>query len=70
MLVVQVRTSPFDAGTRGLTPFLFGCGRTHLFYSGSWYYTTHFKAVSVVVTRGHRNNLAANSTTVGVTVPL
>ena len=68
LLIVQVGISPFDA-VLGDKAFLFGCGRTHLFYSWSWYYTTLFKAVGVVVTRGHRSNLAAISTTVGLTVP-
>ena len=38
-------------GTWGQTAFLFGCGRTHLFYSWSWYYTTILKAAGVIVTR-------------------
>ena len=61
---------PVRCVTWGKTAFLFGCGRTHLFYSWSWYYTTLLKAVGVVVTRGHRSNRAAISTTVGSTVPL
>ena len=68
LLIVQVGTTPFDAVLGGKQPL--GCGRTHLFYNWSWYYTTPFKAVGVVVTRGHRSNLAAISTTVGSTVPL
>ena len=64
---MHVGISSLDAGTRGQTASLFGCGRTHLFYSWSWYYITHFKAVGVAVTRGHRSNLAAISTTVGAT---
>ena len=55
--------------TWGQTALLFGCGRTHRFYSWPWDYTTLFKAVDVVVTRGHRSNLAAIITTVGSTVP-
>ena len=61
---------PFRRGTWGQTAFLFGCGRAHFFYSWSWYYATHYKSVVVVVSCGHRSNLAAISTTVGSTVPL
>ena len=34
----------------GQTAFLFGCRRTHLFYSWCWYYTTHGGAVEIAVT--------------------
>ena len=49
------------------TAFLWDCGRTHLFLQ---LVLVLFKAVGVVISRGHRSNLAAISTTVGSTVPL
>ena len=70
MLRFTARISPFDAGTRRQTAFLPNCERTHIFYSWSWHYATHFKAVVIVVTCGYMSNLAAISTTVGATVPL
>ena len=56
-VMVQEGTSPFDAVPLGANSLSIRFGRTHLFYSWSWYYTTLFKAVGVVVTRSHRSYL-------------
>ena len=56
-VMVQEGISPFDAVPLGANSLSIRFGRTHLFYSWSWYYTTLFKAVGVVVTRSHRSYL-------------
>ena len=66
ILIVQVGISPFDAILGGKQPFYSAAG-VHTFSTAGLGITL---PVGVIVTRSHKNNLAAISTIVGSTVPL
>ena len=70
LLIVQVGISPFDAVLGGKQPFYSAVG-VHTFSTvGLGIMLPFFKAVDVVVTRGHRSIPTAISTTVDAIVPL
>ena len=50
LLIVQWRSAYLMRHLWGQTVFLFDCGRTHLFYSWCWYYTTHLGAFDIADT--------------------